>query len=535
MALLSVSDLTTRFHSREGVTTAVDGVSFNVDAGQILGIVGESGSGKSVCCYSLLGLLPSPPARVEKGKAMFCGRDLLQLNARELRQVRGNEIGMVFQDPMTSLTPHMPVGRQLVEPLLRHQPMSKKAAQVRAIEALEEVGIDQASQRIHSYPHEFSGGMRQRVMIAMALIARPKLLIADEPTTALDVTVQAQILQLLARIQREHNLAVIFISHDLSVVAKLADEVLVMQCGKVVERATAHKIFSQAQHPYTQKLISAIPSGAKPLQPSVVADSPLLCAEQINVSFNSGRSWFAREAKLRVDAVRNVNFTVARGEVVGLVGESGSGKSTLARAIMQLRLPDSGRILLNGTDLTALSPRELRLARRKFQMIFQDPYASLNPRMTVFDALAEPMLAHKLVPRDMLQNEVNRLMDEVGLERRLIRNYPHEFSGGQRQRIAIARALAVKPQLIVADEAVSALDVTIQAQILQLLIGLTQKHKLALLFISHDLSVVRYISDRILVMREGEVVEQGETERVFREPSHSYTRTLLAALPKIEK
>ena len=534
MSLLSVNGLVTRFHSREGITTAVDDVSFTLEKGQVLGIVGESGSGKSVSCYSILGLIPSPPGRIESGTALFKGRDLLQMNAQQLRQVRGNQIGMIFQDPMTSLTPHMTIGAQLLEPLLRNQHLSRQQAQQRAIAALEEVGIAKASQRINSYPNEFSGGMRQRVMIAMALIAKPDLLIADEPTTALDVTVQAQILQLIQQIQREHNLSVIFISHDLGVVSHLADNVVVMQNGKVVEKGSVNQVFHNAQHPYTRKLIAAIPTSAK-LTPAQFEEDeqPLLRAENLNLTYGHGGSWFSKKDTLQVHAVNKVSLDIRRGEILGLVGESGSGKSSLGRTIMRLVEPDSGSIVLDGLDLVSLSRKQLRLARRDFQMIFQDPFASLNPRMTVFDALAEPMLAHGLVKRSDLLAAVNQLMDEVGLRRDMIRKYPHEFSGGQRQRIAIARALAVQPKLIVADEAVSALDVTIQAQILELLLRLTQKYRLALLFISHDLSVVRYISDRVMVMQNGQVVEHGDTEALFHSPQQPYTQKLLAALPQM--
>lgn len=534
MSLLSVNDLVTRFHTRDGVITAVDGVSFSVDAGQVLGIVGESGSGKSVCCYSMLGLIPSPPGQVESGSAMFAGRDLLKMSGKQLREVRGNQIGMIFQDPMTSLTPHLRIGTQLLEPLLRHQKLTTKEAEKRAIVALEEVGIRDASRRLHSYPHEFSGGMRQRVMIAMALIGEPQLLIADEPTTALDVTVQAQILELIKGIQRKRGLGVIFISHDLGVVSNMADQVVVMQNGRVVEQGQSNKIFHQAEHPYTRKLVAAIPNSAKPYAPQFEASqAPLLQAEGLNLVYSSKPGFFSRQKTLSVTAVNNVSLSIRRGEILGLVGESGSGKSSLGRTIMRLVEPESGRVLLDGVDLIALSPKDLRLARRDFQMIFQDPYASLNPRMTVFDTLAEPMLAHGLVTRENLLPAVSELMDEVGLSRRMIRKYPHEFSGGQRQRIAIARALAVQPKLIIADEAVSALDVTIQAQILELLIELTRKYRLALLFISHDLSVVRYISDRVIVMQNGEVVEQGDTEALFQHPEQAYTKTLLSSLPQM--
>jgi ABC-type glutathione transport system ATPase component len=536
MALLSVEHLTSRFYTRDGVITAVDDVSFAVEPGQVLGIVGESGSGKSVACYSVLGLIPSPPGRVEQGRALFAGQDLLQMSARQLRQVRGQKIGMIFQDPMTSLNPHMTIGRQLTEPLRVHGRLSTKEARLRAIAALEEVGISHPQQRFDSFPHEFSGGMRQRVMIAMALINKPQLLIADEPTTALDVTVQAQILQLIKNLQRDHNLSVIFISHDLGVVSHMADQVVVMQKGQVVERGNPDAVFFQPQHAYTQKLVAALPNSAKPSAPVFQEQDPIfLQVEHLNKSYRIGGAGLFKRVSTRIPAVADISLQVRKGEILGLVGESGSGKSTLGRTIARLLEADSGRVVLAGRDISALKGEELRLARRDFQMIFQDPYASLNPRMTVFDCLAEPLLVHKLVEKNRVLQRVNELMDEVGLDRRMIRKYPHEFSGGQRQRIAIARALAMRPKLIIADEPVSALDVTIQAQILNLLLQLTQKYQMAMIFISHDLAVVRYLSDRVAVMQQGRIVEEGDTETLFAAPQHSYTRTLLAAIHHLHR
>jgi len=533
MALLSVEKLRVCFHTREGSTLAVDDVSFSVEPGQVLGIVGESGSGKSVACYSLLGLVPCPPGRIESGRALFEGRDLLTMTEKQLRAVRGHRISLIFQDPMTSLNPYMRIGDQLMEPLYRHQKVSGRAARERAIEMLAEVGINQARERIDSYPHEFSGGMRQRVMIAMALIAKPDLLIADEPTTALDVTVQAQILQLIKRLQRSYNLTVIFISHDLGVVAQMADQILVMKSGQVVEQGTPERIFHQCAHPYTRQLIAAIPASAKPV-PSAADDSgkAFLQVRQLYTAFRlQGGGIFKRQVDY-LEAVKRVDLNIRKGEILGLVGESGSGKSTLGRSIMRLVDSQSGEVLLEGRDLRRLSNPALVKARRDFQMIFQDPYASLNPRMTVFDALAEPLLVHGLANRKNLQEKVNQLMDDVGLDRRAIRKYPHEFSGGQRQRIAIARALALEPKLVIADEPVSALDVTIQAQILKLLLDLTQRHNLTMLFISHDLAVVRYICDRVAVMKAGEIIEAGETETLFAHPDHPYTKSLIQAIPK---
>jgi len=535
MKLLSVKNLCTRFYTREGVTTAVDNASFDVEAGKILGIVGESGSGKSVACYSLLGLIPSPPGRVESGSAIFENCDLLQLTEKQLRAFRGRKISMIFQDPMTSLNPYMTIGKQLIEAYRVHIKTTKQKARQRALEMLEEVGIQQAEQRLDAYPHEFSGGMRQRVMIAMALITEPKLLIADEPTTALDVTIQAQILDLIKKLQASHALSVIFITHDLAVISKLADHLLVMKEGEIVEQGPAEQVFREQNHPYTRKLIAAIPNSAKPLATTIEQGAPLLEVKHLNKAFtlHSG-SLFSRHTEA-FKAVDDVSLTIQKGEILGLVGESGSGKSTLGRSIIRLIESDAQAITLAGHAIHSLSLSELRKARRDFQIIFQDPFASLNPRYTVFDTLAEPLLKHGIANSGNLLQKINELLDDVGLERRHIRKYPHEFSGGQRQRIAIARALAPSPQFIIADEPVSALDVTIQAQILELILQLTRKRGLTMLFISHDLSVVRYLCDRVMVMKQGRIVEQGETEKLFQSPSHPYTQQLLGAIARFEK
>ncbi len=533
MSLLSVKNLRTSFYTREGVTIAVDDLSFELEAGKVLGIVGESGSGKSVSCYSLLGLIPSPPGKVENGSAHFAGVDLLKLSEKELRKIRGNKISMIFQDPMTSLNPFMRIGDQLVEALQCHRKVNKTSARKRAIAALEEVGIRNAEARINAYPHEFSGGMRQRVMIAMALITEPELLIADEPTTALDVTVQAQILNLIKKLQQSHNLTVIFITHDLGVIANMADHILVMQNGKVVEEGTPNKIFCHCTHPYTKKLINAIPTTGKPEEYKVVDKNQcVLSVKNLHTHFPIYSNGFFKRVVSHVKAVDDISIEIRQGEIFGLVGESGSGKSSFGRSVIRLVNSQSGSILFNGVDLRALSENALKQARRDFQMIFQDPYASLNPRMTVFDTLAEPLLTHGLANKSNVLEQVNILMDDVGLERKHIRKYPHEFSGGQRQRIAIGRALALRPKFIVADEPVSALDVTIQAQILELLLELTTKHNLTMLFISHDLAVVRHICDRVAVMQNGKIVETGETENVFANPEHPYTQKLLEAIPK---
>ncbi len=532
--LLEVNKLTIAFHTREGIVKAVEDASFSVAAGDILGIVGESGSGKSVSCYSLLGLIPSPPGKIESGTALFHGRDLYQMDAKSLRAIRGGKISMIFQDPMTSLNPYMRIGKQIMEAIVMHQPLDKKHARAKAIEALSEVGIRDAETRFHCYPHEFSGGMRQRVMIAMALATEPELLIADEPTTALDVTVQAQILELLTSIQAQRKLAIIFISHDLAVIKSLARHVIVMEKGKIVERGNAEDIFVNAQHPYTQKLIAAVPNSKKQNPGALSVQSPvLLDVKKLHTRFYQVAGLWRKTVTHQINAVDDISLSIRKGEILGLVGESGSGKSTLGRSIMRLVASASGQVLLEGEDLTTLTPRQLFKAHRNLQMIFQDPYASLNPRMTVFAALSEPLLTHGLADRSTIHKHVNQLLDDVGLARRDVRKYPHEFSGGQRQRIAIARAIALKPKLVIADEPVSALDVTIQAQILQLLLDLSARHELSMLFISHDLAVVRFICDRVAVMQSGKIVELGETEALFNNPRHEYTKALLAAIQEI--
>ena len=523
MALLSVDNLSVSFVTRNGTNKAVDCVSFSVEERQITAIIGESGSGKSVSCYAMLGLVPSPPGRIDGGTAHFQGQDLLALPEDELRAIRGRDIAMIFQDPMTCLNPFMKIGDQLIEPLTLHKGLAKGPAREQAMALLDEVDIRDPQGAMSAFPHEFSGGMRQRVMIAMALINEPKLLIADEPTTALDVTIQAQILKLIADLQTKRDIGVLFISHDLAVVSDIADQIVVMEKGKVVESGQPKAIFDNPQHPYTQKLLAAIPSGQKAAD-TVVPD-PLISIENL-------RTWFTPTAGAApVKAVDDVSLQIHRGEVLGLVGESGSGKSTLGRSILRLVPMTGGQISFDGIELSALEGRSLKQFRHRMQMIFQDPYASLNPRMTVYDTLAEPLLLHGLVNKAGLEQAIRELMDNVGLARAFLRKYPHEFSGGQRQRIAIGRALATRPEFIVADEPVSALDVTIQAQILDLLADLTKEYGLTMLFISHDLAVIRQIADRIAVMYHGKLVEEGSTAQVFETPQQDYTRSLLAAIP----
>ena len=523
MELLNVNNLSIAFDTRDGKTQAVDNISFNVQQGETLGIVGESGSGKSVSCYALMGLINTPPGHIQQGKALFHDVDLLSADEKTMRGIRGKRISMIFQDPMTALNPYLSIGDQIIEPLLLHEDISLNLAKQKALTLLEEVGIHDAVSRYHQYPHEFSGGMRQRVVIAMALITEPELLIADEPTTALDVTIQAQILELIKDLQRQRNIAVIFISHDLDVIRYMADRTLVMEQGRIVEQGQSQTVFNSPNHPYTKKLLAAIPQQAKPAKFKYTPKKTnhLLSVNNVSISYADRRS--------RFQAVNNVSLKLAKGEILGLVGESGCGKTTLSQSIVKLINIDRGEIQLGEQSLHKLNTSELKQARKNVQMIFQDPYASLNPRMTVFNTLAEPLKIHRLAESSDIKKKVLSLMTDVGLDPSWANKYPHEFSGGQRQRIAIARALAVEPQLIIADEPVSALDVTIQAQILELLLTLCQQRQLTMIFISHDLAVVRYIADRTAVMNQGKIVELNETETLYQEPNHSYTQQLLSA------
>lgn len=520
--LLSVRNLEVSFHVRGHKHHAVRGLSFDLARGQSLGIVGESGSGKSVSCGALLGLLPKPAAIVSKGEAWFGGENLFKMNERTLRSIRGKAISMVFQDPMTSMNPYMRIGEQVMEPLRIHSQVSANDARKRAIELLEEVGIADAPKRFNQYPHEFSGGMRQRAMIAMAMITEPEILIADEPTSALDVTVQAQILGLLRRMRKQRGVSLIIVSHDLGVIRRVTDKVLVMQKGVAVEDGDTRAVLSAPRHGYTQNLLNAIPHSAKPDAFRFEDDTASVCldASGIRVTYPlEGRSF---------TAVNNVSFQVKRGEVLGVVGESGCGKTTLSHAIVRLVSMEAGEVYLNDAPLHALNRKALLPYRKQVQMIFQDPYASLNPRMTVHDIIAEPLRLHRLTHEEHETTAaVIDLMRSVGLRAEWSNKYPHQFSGGQCQRVAIARALAVRPDLLIADEPVSALDVTIQAQILDLLLDLVSRNNLAMIFISHDLSVVRYMADRVAVMKNGNLIEVGDTETVYRAPQQAYTRELV--------
>lgn len=613
MSLLSVQHLTVDFHAQRGHTRAVADVSFEVGRGEVVAIVGESGSGKSVTSLALLGLLAKPAARIEQGAARFASEklgevDLLQLTEPQLQQVRGNDISMIFQEPMTSLNPVLTCGYQVVEALLLHTALTPKEAEARTIELFTEAQLPRPAQIFKAYPHEISGGQKQRVMIAMAMACRPALLIADEPTTALDVTVQAKILQLIRDLRREHGTAVLFITHDLGVVAEIADRIIVMYRGKVVEQGTVLDIFTKPQHPYTRGLLACRPRlsigkarlpvvadfmqvdaagnfvarptavGEEPLKTpfaelrtksdtsktfpveqkprstaagqelggeqegatkenhsrplsGLAAQKPLLQVEGLRVYFPVRKGFFSRTTEV-VRAVDEVSFIIQRGETVGLVGESGCGKTTLGRALLRLTEPTAGRILFEGTDLAALPAGELRHRRREFQLVFQDPYAALNPMLTVGEAILEPLRVHGVGGNRAEQKaRVRELLRTVGLSEDAEQRYPHEFSGGQRQRICIARALALRPKLIVCDESVSALDVSVQAQVLNLLNDLKRELGITYLFITHDLSVARFMSDRLLVMSQGKIVESGPAAEVYANPQHPYTQQLLAAIP----
>jgi peptide/nickel transport system ATP-binding protein len=531
-ALLSVAGLRVGFATEGGQVQAVDGVTFELAAGEVLAIVGESGSGKSVTAQAIMGLVPSRNATVE-GSIRLGGRELVGASEAELQEARGAQIAMVFQDPMTSLNPVYRVGAQIVEAIQAHRPeVGRAEARGRAVELLDAVGIPEPERRVDRYPHEFSGGMRQRAMIAMALALEPQILIADEPTTALDVTIQAQILELLRRLNRERGLATILITHDFGVVAEIADRVLVMHEGRIVERGDLDEVFYAAEDPYTRKLLGAVVrlDQAPPLRAGR-GEPALLEVTDLVKHFPVKRGLlFDREID-RVRAVDGVSFSVARGETLGLVGESGSGKSTLSRAVLGLLAPTSGSVRFEGREIAGLSRRQMRPLRPEMQMVFQDPYASLNPRRRVGQIVGEPLRIQGRASGAELRRDVHELLDRVGLSPEHYGRYPHEFSGGQRQRIGIARALALRPKLIVADEPVSALDVSIRAQILALLAELQEEFGLTYVFVAHDIGVVRHVSDRIAVMHEGKIVEQGPADQVCERPAHAYTRTLLAAVP----
>ncbi|HET9162545.1 MAG TPA: ABC transporter ATP-binding protein [Solirubrobacterales bacterium] len=530
--LLEVSDLRVGFATEGGVVQAVDGVSFDLAPGEVLAIVGESGSGKSVTAQTIIGLTRSPNTRIE-GSIRLGDSELIDAGEKELRGVRGERIAMVFQDPMTSFNPVYRIGAQLAEAIRAHRPQVDKAeARERVVELLGSVGLPDPERQVDRYPYEFSGGMRQRAMIAMALALDPEVLIADEPTTALDVTIQAQILELLRRLNRERGLATILITHDFGVVAELADRVLVMHEGRIVERGDLERVFYAPEDPYTRKLLGAVVrlDQAPPLRASKGA-SPLLEVTDLVKHFPVKRGLLIDREVERVRAVDGVSFSVARGETLGLVGESGSGKSTLSRTVLQLLAPTSGSVRFEGREIAGLSRRQMRPLRAAMQMVFQDPYASLNPRKRIGQIVGEPLRVQGRVSGAELRSRVQALLERVGLSAAHYQRFPHEFSGGQRQRVGIARALALEPKLVVADEPVSALDVSIRAQILDLLAELQDEFGLTYVFVAHDIGVVRHVSDRIAVMHDGKIVEQGPADQVCERPGDPYTKALLAAVP----
>ncbi len=551
--ILSVENLTASFLVDGVWKPVVRDVSFSVAPGETVAIVGESGSGKSVTSLSIMRLLQSDSSRIE-GTIMLGGRDLLSLPEHEMRKVRGNDVSMIFQEPMTSLNPLFTIGDQISEALLCHNDMSAADAKAETIRLLEKVRIPSAASRFDEYPHRFSGGMRQRVMIAMALASKPKLLIADEPTTALDVTIQGQILDLIKMLQEEEGTSVLFITHDMGVVAEIADRTVVMYRGEQVETGATADIFHRGQHPYTRALLSAVPvlgsmqSYERPLRfpvvnaatgesdtpaemPDTVArEKPVLQVKNLTKRFDIHSGLFGK-LRGRVHAVENVSFDLFAGETLSLVGESGCGKSTTGRAIMRLIEPQSGSVIVDGRDVLSLGKRDMREMRKSVQMIFQDPFASLNPRMTVGQAIAEPYLEHRMGTAREAKEIVADMLHKVGLTPDMASRYPHEFSGGQRQRICIARALALQPKVIVADESVSALDVSIKAQVINLMLDLQQSLNLSFLFISHDMAVVERVSHRVAVMYLGEIVEIGPRAAVFGNPQHDYTKKLMAAVP----
>jgi peptide/nickel transport system ATP-binding protein len=604
-ALLTVDGLRVQFATAKGWLTVVDDVGFSVGPGETVGLVGESGCGKTVSALAVMGLLPQRGARIESGSVRFGGRELTRLSNSEMRRIRGNDISMVFQEPMTSLNPAFTVGNQIAEVVRLHRDVNRRAAWSRAVEMLDLVGIPDARRRAHEYPHLFSGGMRQRAMIAMALACRPKVLIADEPTTALDVTIQAQVLDLMRSLQKSLGMSMLFVTHDLGVVAEICDRVVVMYAGQVVEQAPVNDLFARPNHPYTSALLASMPQavalatrlhvipGEVPSPDRLpagcrfhprcefVTDRCIEAAVPLTVDASGGtaarcvrrgelqlasisiaapapvapgapaprsaepallelrgvtkdfpvHSGVLRRVVGAVRAVDGVDVTVAPGETVGLVGETGSGKSTVARLTLRLIEPNAGQILLDGTDLTKLDSGELRRQRRDMQIVFQDPYSSLDPRATVAESVGEPLEVYEGLRGRKRDARVGELLEQVGLGSHLMQRYPYEFSGGQRQRIAVARALALRPRLLICDEPVSSLDVSTQSQVINLLIDLQDQLGLAYLFIAHDLSVVRHISDRIAVMYLGRIVESGPAESVYVTPRHPYTEALLSAIP----
>ena len=568
--VLRIENLSIGFNPKQAALLAVKNISFELKRNTILGVVGESGSGKSVSSLSILRLLQEPPAHYPQGKIWLHTKegeiDILQLDKSKMENIRGRFVSMIFQEPMTSLNPTMKCGEQIIEAILAHQKVTPKEAKKRALELMHEVMLPRPNEIFNVYPHEISGGQKQRIMIAMALSSNPEVLIADEPTTALDVTVQKTILELLIALKDKYGMSILFITHDLGVIADIADDVLVMYKGEVVEQGNAKNIFKNPQHPYTKGLLHCRPNiekrtyrlptihefllGEKELlkdrfkevslndrtlnHAQIYAQEPLLVVESLEKSFVLKRTVFGKTTA-KHQAVNKVSFEIYKGETMGLVGESGCGKTTLGRTLMRLLEPSSGKIHYQGMDVTKMSKKDLQKFRQKVQIIFQDPYSSLNPRISVGEAIMEPMFVHKTFGTyKECEEYAHYLMDKVALSKDSFNRYPHEFSGGQRQRVCIARSLSLKPELIICDESVSALDVSVQAQVLNLLNDLKEDFGLTYVFISHDLSVVKYMSDRMMVMKDGNMVEFGDSDAIYAHPQTTYTQGLIASIPGLQ-
>lgn len=560
MSLLEVKNFGLEFKTESGVFHAVKNISFSLESGKVMGLVGESGSGKSVTSLAIMRLLETPPARFNSGDIVFEGKSLLEKSEKEMRQLRGNDISMIFQEPMTSLNPVFRVGDQIAEALQLHKGLSKKEASDLAVDWMDKVGIPNPSSKANNYPHELSGGQKQRIMIAMAMCCDPKLLIADEPTTALDVTIQKQVLELMLSLQESYQMSLLFISHDLSVISDISDEICVMYKGEIVEQGSTSQIMTSPKHGYTKGLMACRPrkknnpSRLPTIERFINNDSVQTLetreqekqrkrealSEEIILEVKGLKTYFPvrtgilSRTKEFIKAVDGVDLKIKKGTSFGLVGESGCGKTTLGRTLIRLVAPTEGSVLFQGQDVARLEGKELKAMRKKMQMIFQDPFSSLNPRMTVEQIVSEPMIVHRLYSdRHTMRKETQDLLDRVGLLPEHLQRYPHEFSGGQRQRISIARALSLKPEFLICDESVSALDVSIQAQILNLLLDLQNEFDLTYIFISHDLGVVNFFADEVAVMNQGKIVEQGLAHEVYENPVQDYTKKLLGAIPGV--